>query len=139
MFNKKAPVSGVTSLMDYEVTFVGEVRAAAFLEFANDPAIHAIWFARGGYGACRIAEDAVAAMTGVARAKAFLGYSDQGNLLGALNDQTARQGLEMLACIIHCALPGQPRTRSRDSRTPCRISISRASPSQNCRAWTLRW
>jgi GTP cyclohydrolase I len=25
--NKKAPVSGVTSLMDYEVTFVGEVRA----------------------------------------------------------------------------------------------------------------
>ena len=51
---------------------------------ANRPDSDAVWFERGGYGACRIAEDAVAAMTLAARGKAFLGYSDQGNLLGAL-------------------------------------------------------
>ena len=66
--------------------FAGEDghRFAALVEMANRPDIDAVWFARGGYGACRIAEDAVAAMTGAARGKAFLGYSDQGNLLGAL-------------------------------------------------------
>src|SRR3989344_857079 len=66
--------------------FAGEDghRFAALVEMANRPDIDAIWFARGGYGACRIAEDAVAAMTDVARGKAYLGYSDQGNLLGAL-------------------------------------------------------
>ena len=66
--------------------FAGEDghRFAALVEMANRPDIDAVWFARGGYGACRIAEDAVAAMTDVARSKAFLGYSDQGNLLGVL-------------------------------------------------------
>jgi len=66
--------------------FAGEDghRFAALVEMANRSDIEAIWFARGGYGACRIAEDAVAAMTPAARGKAFLGYSDQGNLLGCL-------------------------------------------------------
>lgn len=66
--------------------FAGEDghRFAALVEMANRADIDAVWFARGGYGACRIAEDAVAAMTDVARGKAYLGYSDQGNLLGAL-------------------------------------------------------
>jgi muramoyltetrapeptide carboxypeptidase len=59
-------------------------RLAALLECANDPAFDAVWFARGGYGACRIAEDAIARMGQAAQAKAFLGYSDAGYLLGAL-------------------------------------------------------
>src|SRR3546814_14494616 len=60
---------------------------------ANRPDIDAIWFARGGYGACRIAQGAVAAMTDAARGKAFLGYSDQGNLLGCLY----REGFDHVA------------------------------------------
>ncbi len=59
-------------------------RLEAFVEMANDAAFDAIWFVRGGYGACRIAEDAVAKLKGAARDKLYLGYSDQGNLLGAL-------------------------------------------------------
>jgi muramoyltetrapeptide carboxypeptidase len=43
-----------------------------------------VWFARGGYGANRIAAEAVARMGPAARDKAFLGYSDGGNLLAAL-------------------------------------------------------
>ncbi len=59
-------------------------RLAAFLECANDPAVDAVWFAMGGYGANRIAADALAGLTQEAREKAFLGYSDNGYLLGAL-------------------------------------------------------
>src|SRR5690606_38191143 len=59
-------------------------RAAAFVEFANDPAIDAIWFARGGYGACRIAEWLLRERTDVARGKRYLGYADAGTLLAAL-------------------------------------------------------
>jgi len=69
--------------------FAGDdaARASAFAEYANDPALDAIWIARGGYGACRMAEAAIAALTPVARAKAYLGYSDAGALLGALYKQ----------------------------------------------------
>lgn len=59
-------------------------RLAAFVAVANDPAFDAIWFARGGYGACRIAADAVAALGAGARGKLYLGYSDGGYLLAAL-------------------------------------------------------
>jgi muramoyltetrapeptide carboxypeptidase len=59
-------------------------RLAAFVELANDPSFDALWFVRGGYGACRIAEDAVARLKGAARDKLYMGYSDAGNLLGAL-------------------------------------------------------
>ncbi|HEX7710597.1 MAG TPA: LD-carboxypeptidase [Sphingomonadaceae bacterium] len=61
-----------------------KVRLAALLECANDPAIDAVWCARGGYGANRIAADAISGMGGNARSKAFLGYSDAGYLLAAL-------------------------------------------------------
>jgi muramoyltetrapeptide carboxypeptidase len=61
-----------------------EVRARAFVEAANDPAVDAIWCARGGYGSCRIAEDAIAALTPAARDKTYLGYSDAGFLFGGL-------------------------------------------------------
>jgi len=60
-------------------------RVAALVEVANDPAFDAVWFARGGYGACRVAEEALAQMdTAAAGAKAYLGYSDAGFLLAGL-------------------------------------------------------
>lgn len=66
--------------------FAGEdrVRADAFLEVANDPGFDALWFARGGYGSCRIAEDVLAGLKTTARQKAYLGYSDAGYLLAGL-------------------------------------------------------
>jgi muramoyltetrapeptide carboxypeptidase len=59
-------------------------RADAFVEVANDPGIDAVWFARGGYGACRIAEQAIRRLGPAARAKTYLGYSDGGYLLAGL-------------------------------------------------------
>jgi muramoyltetrapeptide carboxypeptidase len=59
-------------------------RADAFVELANDPSIDAIWFARGGYGANRMAEDALARLTSAAADKRYLGYSDGGFLLAGL-------------------------------------------------------
>ncbi len=59
-------------------------RARAFVETANDPDIDAVWFARGGYGACRIAEAVVPELNARAWAKRYLGYSDAGSLLAAL-------------------------------------------------------
>ena len=60
-----------------------EVRLAALLDCANDPAFDAVWFVRGGYGAVRIAAEAVPKMGPAARGKHYLGYSDAGTLLGA--------------------------------------------------------
>ena len=59
-------------------------RAAAFVELANDPAIDAIWFLRGGYGSNRLLTRVMPALASAARAKAYLGYSDAGFLLAAL-------------------------------------------------------
>ena len=59
-------------------------RAEAFVDYANDPRIDAVWFARGGYGSCRIAEAVLPQLTEVARAKRYLGYSDVGSLLAIL-------------------------------------------------------
>lgn len=66
--------------------FAGDdaTRLAAFVEVANDPDVDAVWFGMGGYGACRIAADAVAALGEAAHRKTYLGYSDAGTLLGAL-------------------------------------------------------
>jgi muramoyltetrapeptide carboxypeptidase len=66
--------------------FAGEdsERAAAFIEVANDPDYDALWFARGGYGSCRIAEDVIARLGPAARAKTYLGYSDAGYMLAGL-------------------------------------------------------
>lgn len=63
------------------------LRAAALLECANDPAVDAVWFARGGYGACRIAEDVLERLDHAARDKLYLGYSDGGYLLGGFYRQ----------------------------------------------------
>jgi muramoyltetrapeptide carboxypeptidase len=62
-------------------------RLKALLECANDSAFDAVWFARGGYGAMRIAEDALHQFDHAAQDKLFLGYSDGGTLLGGLYRQ----------------------------------------------------
>lgn len=66
--------------------FAGDdaTRLAAFLDAANDPAIDAVWFGMGGYGANRIAREAIAGLGPAAKDKTYLGYSDTGTLLGAL-------------------------------------------------------
>jgi len=43
-----------------------------------------VWFAKGGYGANRIAAQAIAELGDAARKKTFLGYSDCGYLLAGL-------------------------------------------------------
>ncbi|MBS0386725.1 MAG: LD-carboxypeptidase [Proteobacteria bacterium] len=66
--------------------FAGDdaARATAFLDVANDPKFDALWVARGGYGACRMAEHVLANYHESARAKTYLGYSDAAALLAGL-------------------------------------------------------
>ena len=73
--------------------FAGDDRArlAALRSVMADPAIDAIWFARGGYGSNRIAEAALADLPDAARAKTYLGYSDAGFLLAGFH----KAGLEV--------------------------------------------
>lgn len=59
-------------------------RRDALVEVANDPDVDAVWFARGGYGSCRIAEESLALLGPAARGKSWLGYSDAGFLLAGL-------------------------------------------------------
>jgi muramoyltetrapeptide carboxypeptidase len=94
-----APLSALTAITFPEVDllvhpssfaidghFAGSdaVRAAAFLDYANDPSIDAIWFLRGGYGSNRILSTVMPKLGEAARTKTYLGYSDAGFLLGAL-------------------------------------------------------
>lgn len=62
-----------------------DARLAALREVMSDPAVDAVWFARGGYGSNRIAEAAVADLPDAARGKIYMGYSDAGFLLGAFH------------------------------------------------------
>lgn len=59
-------------------------RLDAFVEAANDPAMDAIWIARGGYGSCRIAEGAIARLGPNASTKTYLGFSDAGFLFAGM-------------------------------------------------------
>src|SRR5262245_33418511 len=59
-------------------------RATALVEVANNPAFDVLWFGRGGYGSCRIAETVLPQLNEAARAKTYLGYSDAGVLLAGL-------------------------------------------------------
>ena len=61
-----------------------ETRTQAFLDIANDESYDAVWFARGGYGCCRIVEPVLCGLTEPSRRKVYLGYSDAGVLLAAL-------------------------------------------------------
>jgi len=69
--------------------FAGDdaARIAAFVEIANDASFDAVWFGRGGYGACRVAEAALPKLNDAARRKTYLGYSDAGVLLAGLYAQ----------------------------------------------------
>jgi muramoyltetrapeptide carboxypeptidase len=60
-------------------------RLAVLRAVMADPAVDALWFARGGYGSNRIAEAAVRDLPDAARAKTYLGYSDSGFLLAAFD------------------------------------------------------
>lgn len=66
--------------------FAGDdaARAEAFLKVANDTKFDALWWARGGYGANRIAEAVLSGLSDAARKKTYLGYSDGGFLLAGL-------------------------------------------------------
>lgn len=75
-----------------------EARADAFVEFANDPSLDAIWFARGGYGACRLLDMAFERLGEAARRKTYMGYSDTGFLLARL----AREGIGR---VVHGPMP----------------------------------
>ena len=70
-----------------------ETRGKAFLDIANDESYDAVWFARGGYGSCRVVEAIVRGLTEPSRRKTYLGYSDAGVLLAALY----RAGFETVA------------------------------------------
>jgi muramoyltetrapeptide carboxypeptidase len=63
-----------------------EQRLAALREVMADPAVDAVWFARGGYGSNRIAEPAARDLPGAARSKLYMGYSDTGFLLAAFHE-----------------------------------------------------
>jgi muramoyltetrapeptide carboxypeptidase len=75
--------------------FAGDdkTRAQAFLDVANDESFDAVWFARGGYGSCRVVEKVMGLLTESSRRKAYVGYSDAGMLLAALY----RAGFESVA------------------------------------------
>ncbi|MBA2770527.1 MAG: LD-carboxypeptidase [Pseudomonadota bacterium] len=60
-------------------------RLRALYEVMADPLVGAVWFARGGYGANRIAEEAARDVPPAARSKLFMGYSDTGFLLAAFH------------------------------------------------------
>lgn len=64
-----------------------EARISALVDYANDPMLDAIWFARGGYGACRVAEAALAQFGSAAQDKLYMGFSDAGFLLAGLHAQ----------------------------------------------------
>ena len=66
--------------------FAGDdaTRLGAFVEVANDPSVDAVWFGMGGYGACRIAGDAMEKLGDAAHRKTYMGYSDAGTMLAAL-------------------------------------------------------
>jgi muramoyltetrapeptide carboxypeptidase len=61
-----------------------DTRARAFLDVANDDAYDAVWFARGGYGSCRVVEEVMYGLKEPSKRKTYLGYSDGGALLAAL-------------------------------------------------------
>jgi muramoyltetrapeptide carboxypeptidase len=68
-----------------------EARAQAFLEVANDESFDVLWFARGGYGSCRLAKSLLPKLTAAARNKVYLGYSDAGFLLACLYKEGFRR------------------------------------------------
>ena len=50
-----------------------ETRAQAFLDIANDESYDAVWFARGGYGSCRVVEAVMSGLTRAVQTKNLFG------------------------------------------------------------------
>src|SRR6185503_4737129 len=73
-------------LVDGHFAGPDEARLAALREVMADPAVDAVWFARGGYGSNRIAEAALADLPGAAPDKTYMGYSDAGFVLAGLHE-----------------------------------------------------
>jgi muramoyltetrapeptide carboxypeptidase len=61
-----------------------EMRAQAFVDVANDESFDAVWFARGGYGSCRLVEAVMGRLSESSRRKTYMGYSDAGTVLATL-------------------------------------------------------
>src|SRR5690349_4630952 len=78
-------------LSDGHFAGTDEQRLAALLEVMADGSVDAVWFARGGYGSNRIAEAALKDLSGAARNKIYLGYSDAGFLQAGFH----KAGLEV--------------------------------------------
>ena len=57
-----------------------DARLSALRDVMADASFDAVWFARGGYGSNRIAEEVLAGLPAAARDKVYLGYSDAGFL-----------------------------------------------------------
>ena len=57
-----------------------DARLSALRDVRADASFDAVWFARGGYGSNRIAEEVLAGLPAAARDKVYLGYSDAGFL-----------------------------------------------------------
>jgi len=93
-----------------------DMRAMAFLEFANDPGFDAVWFARGGYGSNRILSRVMPMLGPAAWHKTYLGFSDMGFLLGAL--YARRIGRQA-----HAAMP---------------VTLGRNDPGDSM-GWALSW
>lgn len=60
-------------------------RLEALREVMADDRYDAVWFARGGYGSNRIAEEAARELPSAAHRKTYLGYSDAGFLLAGFH------------------------------------------------------
>lgn len=82
--NVQVTIDSQCHLADGHFAGSDEVRAEAFVHAANDPSNQAVWFAHGGYGACRILDLALPRLSPEAKTKTYMGYSDAGSLLGAL-------------------------------------------------------
>ena len=95
-----------------------------------DPAVDAVWFARGGYGSNRIAEAALADLPDAARGKLYMGYSDAGFLLAGLH----KAGLDV-------AWGPMPQDVLRDGRRrgdPSRARLAGAARPRGARARARR-
>lgn len=76
---------------DHHFAGSDEVRLAAFLEAANDPTVDVVWALRGGYGSSRLLAGICAGLGPAARDKVYIGYSDFGFVLAALQGQGVRR------------------------------------------------
>jgi muramoyltetrapeptide carboxypeptidase len=61
-----------------------DTRADAFVEMANSDEFDCLWFARGGYGGCRVTDKIFGKLGPEAGRKTYMGYSDMGFLLAGL-------------------------------------------------------